>query len=1411
MHRSLSVLFVFVLLLGLCAPAASAAVSTVAPAAPMANAVRLSQVYGGGGSSTGTYIYDYAELFNSGASAVTLTGWSLQYGSATGNFGNSAGQIYAFAAGTTIQPGRYLLVQLGSAGSGGSALPVTPDFITGNLSMGGASGKIALANVATALGCGGTTLCTLPDSRIVDSVSYGAANNGEGGTLVNGGTALTSTQGAVRKGAGCTDTDNNNADFDVVTAPVPRNSSTAANTCGMGDTAPTVSSTTPTDGATGVTLAGNVSITFSEPVTVTDPWFTISCTSSGSHTATVSGGPTTFTLNPDADFASGETCTVTVDKTKVADQDGTADPMAANYVFSFSTPATDPCTLSADFIHDIQGAGTTSPVVGATKTIQGIVVGDYETGGFKGYFVQEENPDADANAATSEGIFVFDNNATSEVNLGDKVRVTGTVAEYSASGYTLYETELNATGAPNVCATGQGSLVTPTTVSLPVTALTDLEPYEGMLVTFPQVLTVTDNYDLGIYGELTLSSDGKLWQFTHLNAPSVSGYASHLAAIALRSIVLDDGSSASDPDPIIYPGTGLTALNSVRVDDTIAGLTGVMDQRYGLNMIQPVGQVNFTAANPRTTTPPAVGGSVRVGSFNTLNFFVTIGTTACGPSGGMDCRGADNADEFTKQRSKLVAAMCALNADVLGLMELENLRAANDPEPSDGITDYVLKNLVGALNASPACVDDYSFIDNTGAGTDAIRQGLIYKSNVVTPVGTTAILQSTAFINGGDSTSRSRPSLTQAFQVNASGERFIVSYNHLKSKGSACDAADTGDGQANCATVRTNAAIALTSWLATNPTGISDPDILIMGDLNSYRLEAPITTIKSAGYTDLIDAYHGAAGYGYAFDGQMGYLDHALATASMTAQVTGAEEWHINSPEPDVLDYDTQYKSAGQMVTLYNADPYRSTDHDPVIVGLNLTTPDTTAPDTTIDSTPTNPTASTSASFTFSGTDTGGSGVASFECRLDGAAFAACATPQNYTGLANGSHTFQVRAIDNAGNTDGTPASFTWVVDATAPDTTILTNPPASTPNTSAGFTFSGSDAGTGVARLECSLDAAAFATCTSPQNYTGLALGNHTFQVRAVDAVGNTDATPASYTWEIVPPTAQLAPETTTPLFCVGENATINLMLSNITGLYGYQFQVNYDGGLVNAAGDFDNFWFDTTANAYVPSGYGAACAGGVCKFGAAKANPGLAVSGTGRLGTITLTGATAGTLTLTITEDVLSDIDGFRLTHTVASLPLTVCGKADLSGTITMQGRATPITTGDITLTDASNTFGPYTATFSATDGTWSITGAKVMPTGSSYTLKANHTEYLFNAKPMTLMPATAYPGLNTRLWGGDAINDETIEIGDLSCIGGAFGAMSNCAGAGSSDINGDGLTNIQDLSIAGGNFGKPSPQPW
>lgn len=223
--------------------------------------VVISQAYSGGGTGTGpvTYKNDYVELHNVSAVTQNIGGFSLQYGSASGNFGSSPTQLYTFPAGTTIPAGRYLLIQLGAAGTAGADLPVTPDLVGANPAMGATAGKVALVNNSTALLCGATaTLCSLPSAVIVDLVAWGTTGtpttNAEGGAPVGD---LSKTTGAVRKSNGCQDTNNNAADFDVVTDPVPRNSASPVTSCVTTPASLTVTGTLTDFGAvfTGATSA----------------------------------------------------------------------------------------------------------------------------------------------------------------------------------------------------------------------------------------------------------------------------------------------------------------------------------------------------------------------------------------------------------------------------------------------------------------------------------------------------------------------------------------------------------------------------------------------------------------------------------------------------------------------------------------------------------------------------------------------------------------------------------------------------------------------------------------------------------------------------------------------------------------------------------------------------------------------------------------------------------------------------------------------------------------------------------------------------------------------------------------------------------------------------------------------------
>ena len=568
-------------------------------------------------------------------------------------------------------------------------------------------------------------------------------------------------------------------------------------------------------------------------------------------------------------------------------------------------------------IHDVQGAGLASPVAGTSQVVEGVVVGDYqdtvtELGGF---FIQEEDADADADSATSEGLFIADNGFGVDVVVGDVVRAKGNVSEAG----TL--TQLSGLSDVEIC-TAQSGVASAAAVTLPVASVDVFETTEGMSVSFSQTLYASGNFTQGRFGEVDLSVGGPLDNPTNVVAPGASAIA--LQDLNNRSrIQLDDGSRVESPLPLPpYLGSG----NTLRTGDTLPGLNAVMSFA-GVYELQPTGPITFTRANPRLD-PPVVGGSITVAAYNVLNYFTTLDNAGaiCGPLGNQGCRGADNAFELGQQRAKLVTAISKLDADIVGLMEIEN-----------GPGDVPTADLVAGLNDATA-PGTYDYVATGAVGTDAIRVAVIYKPASVTPVGPFAVLDSSVDPNFIDT--KNRPVVAQTFQENGTDDVVTVAVNHLKSKGSDCNDVgdpDLGDGQGNCNGTRNLAAQAMVDWLATDPTGAGGDQYLIIGDLNSYAQEDPIVTIENGGYTDLIEAFVGtgfaAGAYSFNFFSQSGYLDHGLASPGVLPRVTGAAFWHVNADEPRALDYNDFNQP-----DLFSPDEFRSSDHDPVVIGVCETT-----------------------------------------------------------------------------------------------------------------------------------------------------------------------------------------------------------------------------------------------------------------------------------------------------------------------------------------------------------------------------------------------------------------------------------------------------------------------------------------
>lgn len=609
-----------------------------------------------------------------------------------------------------------------------------------------------------------------------------------------------------------------------------------------------------------------------------------------------------------------------------------------------------------------------SPFIGQSVTVRGVVTAVFND--LNAFFLQEEITDSDGNATTSEGIFVFVGSDPT-VSEGNIVTVTGAVDEFF--GMTQLDNDNGDFSITVNDATNAGlSLIAPAIIDLPATGdINDFyEQYEGMLVQFSDKLVVSEYFELARFGQIVLTESDRPFQYTHLdNTPTAAEFQAFQEDLARRQIILDDGNNIQNaplpngtffhPQPNGF-GTGTQGTDFFRGGDSVTNLTGVLHWSFpgfGANewRIRPTeaNPIEFTVENPRPTTPADVGGNIKVANFNVLNYFTTLneGSNTVGPS-NLEPRGANSVDEFARQTEKLVAALTAIDADVFGLVEIEN-----------DADDSTLQTLVDALNAKVGA-GTYAFIPTGFDGTDAIKVAILYKPGVVTPTaGRTVVLEDAAFTDPNNTgLQRNRPALAQEFEVtNPSnldfGESFSVVVNHLKSKGaSGLDTNpstsptdnDQGDGQGFWNNTRADAAAYLVNtWIPQLIAQGFDEDFLITGDLNAYRGEDPITAIKNAGYTDLIEQFIGDEAYSFVFDGQLGYLDHALASASLTSQVTGVTEWSINADEVNVFDYNNTVRDGNEQSfeakptgnNLYEPNPFRTSDHDPVIVGLDLASP----------------------------------------------------------------------------------------------------------------------------------------------------------------------------------------------------------------------------------------------------------------------------------------------------------------------------------------------------------------------------------------------------------------------------------------------------------------------------------------
>ena len=608
----------------------------------------------------------------------------------------------------------------------------------------------------------------------------------------------------------------------------------------------------------------------------------------------------------------------------------------------------------ATLISAVQGAGEASPLLGRTVVVEGIVTGDHQDGdadGFRslgGFFLMEEAGDFDADDATSEGIFAFEGGLSTDVEAGDRVRVLGTVAErFGKTTIEVAEVRVEEAGA----VADPLSLAVPT----PLPAVEDREAIESMLVTITEPLTFVESFDLEQFGEATLASGGPVFQFSQINEPDAEANAAYQAEVADRTITIDDGTDGrrEDGDPILQPdGEPFSVSDGIRMGQDVADLTAIVDFGFGewrLRLPEGAAFDPVEATNPRPEAPEAVGSDFRVASFNVLNYFTTLDAGGAQTDVGLGPRGAETPEELDRQAAKLVAAISALDADVIGLVEIENDFAGEGTAIAD---------LTARLNADAGEMR-YAWVDPgvEFVGPDAIAVGFVYDQRTVELVGTPAILDDPSFLDplddgdeaNGDETPEgdafNRASLAQTFREVETGGAFTAIVNHLKSKGSetgAAEDADQGGGAGRNDATRAAAAEDLLAFAEGDPTGTGEEDVLILGDLNAYAEERPIEVLEEGGFTDLARLFEGPDVTSYRFSGQVGTLDYALADEGLLGQVTGATTWDINADELVIFDYNEEATFGAPILRpddqgLFDgASPARASDHDPVLVGLDL-------------------------------------------------------------------------------------------------------------------------------------------------------------------------------------------------------------------------------------------------------------------------------------------------------------------------------------------------------------------------------------------------------------------------------------------------------------------------------------------
>ncbi len=722
---------------------------------------------------------------------------------------------------------------------------------------------------------------------------------------------------------------------------------------------------TPGDAGLSITIAAGAGFTAADISSVTLDGVPVAGFILGNaFTATLTGAATTAALvvNVAGDAVEEANETFSISLSGPSAGYTLASAAALGTVLDDDVPPTD--------ISAIQGSGAASPLVGTTVAIQGVVTGDFQNGdadagrNLQGFYVQMLT--GDGNAATSDGIFVYQADAIlgTNVNVGDIVRVSGSVVE--AFNQTQISVGNSNTGiaviTPGAYTASQVISQFALDVNLPSVGtvvaagrvIPDLEFAEGMLIRIPQAVTITEAFNADRFGETRVAVGGQVTQFTQTSQPSQAGYQAYLNDLGSRSLLIDDGLSVQNPSPITFLGNTITTATAPQIGDSLTGLVGNLGYDFSEYRLQPANSPAIIDTQPRLGAPGRADGDIKIVGTNLLNYFTTLdnGTNNTGPGNSLASRGANDAGELARQTQKLYSALTALDSDLIIVNELEN----------NGFgAGSAIRSLVDGFNASLGAPGRWSFVDPgvTYLGGDAIKVSMLYRTDrLAVATGTTvqvlddsdipglisANLLPSNFLSqstvGGvfNGLNTSRAVLVASFEQIGSGEVFTAAAVHNKSKsgtGTGSDA-DQLDGAGNWNNQRALATQALDAFLKTNPTGSADADKIILGDFNSYAQERSVKFLTdTAAYRNLVaDKVGNANAASYVFDGQKGYLDYAFASTSLAPYVRSVDEWRANSPEFDAIDYNTDFGRPANVFDGTVANRY--SDHDPLVVNLKL-------------------------------------------------------------------------------------------------------------------------------------------------------------------------------------------------------------------------------------------------------------------------------------------------------------------------------------------------------------------------------------------------------------------------------------------------------------------------------------------